>query len=455
MKLRVMFMLVCTVGLTVQTWSDSHETSAPLPSVLSLEEAQRIALSENPTLKAARDRVDQAAAILQQAMSEYLPSVTSSVTASFTDISDNDVVQGQALAMFSGGSFDDTIENYDANITASYLLFDGFGRKFRRVLASLGTDRSEATRRETQRLLLNAVALSYYNVQLSRENVRIAEADEAFNERQLNEAKARFDVGQGSLSDKLNFEVRIRAAQTAVLVADSGHDVAMIALVQLMGVTRDRVSEDTDVAPLKMETDADLTLPDVNEGIAYSLVHRPDWLETQYIHEQTEASVKLAKSTYFPSLFASASGDARRGDNAYFEEDDISGTVAIQGQYSIYLGGRRRAQLHESKAVERELSHVLESQEIQITAEVLDAVRRLETAQRVLELQRETTSLVEQNRDLVEKEYNAGQGSLVRLNQAQRDLISQQASLALARVSLHQNWVDLRTATAVILEDVK
>lgn len=455
MKLRVMLMLVCSICLTVQAWSDSHESSAPLPAILSLEEAQRIALLENPTLKAARDRVDQAAAILQQAMSEYLPSVNSSVTASFTELSDNDATQGQALAAFSGGSFDDTVENYDANITASYLLFDGFGRKFRRALASLGTDRSEVARRETQRLLLNAVALSYYNVQLARENVHIAEADEAFNQRQLKEAKARYDIGQGSLSDTLNFEVRIRAAQSAVLVADSGHDVAMIALVRLMGVTRDRVSEGMDVAPLKIESEADLALPDVNEGIAYSLLHRPDWLETQYIHQQTEASVKLAKSTYFPSLFASASGDARRGDNAYFEEDDVSGTVAIQGQYSIYLGGRRRAQLHESKAVERELGHVLESQEIQITAEVFDAVRRLETAQRVLELQRETTSLVEQNRDLVEKEYNAGQGTLVRLNQAQRDLISQQASLVLARVSLHQNWVDLRTATAVILEGVK
>ena len=436
------------------SWSDSHEAGEPLPAVLTLEEAQRITLEESPTLHAAQARVEQAAAILKQAVSEFRPTVSSSLTASFTEVSNNDARIGQAQAQFFGSTFDDTIENYEANISASYLLFDGFGRKFRKASASIGTDRSEASRRETQRLLLNAVALAYYNVQLSRESVNIANADEAFNKRQLREAKARYDIGQGSLSDTLNFEVRIRAARTALLVADSNHDVAMIALVQLMGVSRDRVSDDTDVAALENESEVDMQLPDVNEGVAYSLEHRPDWLDTQYALEQTQAAVKVAKSTYFPTFVASASGDARRGENSYFEGDDVSSTVAVRGQVNLYTGGRRRAQVHETKAIEREVGYILKDQKIQISAEVHDAVRRLETAQHVLELERETTALVERNRELVEKEYNAGQGSLVRLNQAQRDLTSQQASLALARVSLFQSWTDLHTATAMILEGV-
>jgi outer membrane protein TolC len=40
----------------------------------------------------------------------------------------------------------------------------------------------------------------------------------------------------------------------------------------------------------------------------------------------------------------------------------------------------------------------------------------------------------------------------VRLNQAQRDLISQQASYAFARVSLKQSWINLHTATGAILQ---
>jgi len=61
---------------------------------------------------------------------------------------------------------------------------------------------------------------------------------------------------------------------------------------------------------------------------------------------------------------------------------------------------------------------------------------------------------VEKNRDLVENEYMAGQVSLVRLNEAQRDLIQQQGRLALARVALRQAWHDLRVATGEILEEL-
>jgi outer membrane protein TolC len=49
---------------------------------------------------------------------------------------------------------------------------------------------------------------------------------------------------------------------------------------------------------------------------------------------------------------------------------------------------------------------------------------------------------------LVEKEYDAGQASLTRLNEAQRDLTAAQSRLALARVTLRRAWHALRTATA-------
>jgi outer membrane protein len=69
----------------------------------------------------------------------------------------------------------------------------------------------------------------------------------------------------------------------------------------------------------------------------------------------------------------------------------------------------------------------------------------------LLILQRSNAELVKQNRDLVEKEYAAGQTSLVRLNEAQRDLINAQSQMAVALVSLKQAWQDLKAATGEIL----
>lgn len=423
-----------------------------LSAILSLEEAQKIAIADNPNLKAAESRVAQARAVLVQARSAYYPSVTTSLTASVTEISDDDFESAEAVAMLSGGSADDTFESYNGNVTIGYLVFDGFGRKFRTAAAELGSQRNAAALLESKRLLLNAVALAYYNVQLARESVTIAEADKAFNTRQLREADVRLKAGAGSLSDKLNFEVRLRAAQSGLLQSNRNKKIALIGLTRLMGVTRSRIPESLDVARLKDESNADMQLPEEEASIAYSLGHRPDLKEVEHVVAQTDALAKASRSSYFPTATASASVDSSRGDNVFFEEDNTSSTLALRLQYDIFVGGRRKAIVHESEAINKEFERVFDGQVIAVTSEVREALATLGTAQDLLVLQEETTNLVEENRMLVEKEYNAGQGSLVRLNQAQRDLISQQASYALARVSLRQSWINLHTATGAILD---
>jgi outer membrane protein len=85
------------------------------------------------------------------------------------------------------------------------------------------------------------------------------------------------------------------------------------------------------------------------------------------------------------------------------------------------------------------------------TSDIRSSVALVTSAQTQLALQRENVELVQRTRDLVEKEYNAGQGSLVRLNEAQRDLTNAQGSLALALVALRQAWVELETRSGIIL----
>ena len=89
---------------------------------------------------------------------------------------------------------------------------------------------------------------------------------------------------------------------------------------------------------------------------------------------------------------------------------------------------------------------------IEARAEVARAIANVRRAQEQLALQRANTRLVERARDLVEKGYAAGQESLVRLNEAQRDLTTALSELALARVSLHTAWATLDAATGKILE---
>lgn len=457
--------------------------SFALPPVLDLDAAQRIALANNPSLSAAMERVEQAAQRVKQTRAEWFPSVDASIRASATEIPQRDedaarraIILGTAtripsLLFSSQGQtgtiisalttlrstrqgllgIDDTIETWQESIDATWTLFDGLGRRFRIAAAKFGRDQSEAAQRESQRLVLSAVAFAFHGVQLARENVAISQADKDFNLRQLTEAEARQRAGAGSLSDVLNFQIRVKAAESSLLATNGAFRVALIGLAELMGLEDAELEHKSEIAPLLAEGPDEMQAIDAESLIGYADENRPDVAQARAAADRAGAIAKVQRGQFFPRVDAFASRDATRDDSS-FGGDDFSSTIGVSVNYSIAAGGRRIAAYKEARAADREAGFSLEGALIAATADVRQAAVNLETSQRELLVQRETTELVERNRELVEKEYRAGQGSLVRLNEAQRDLIAQQSRLALARVALRQSWHDLRTATAETLE---
>ena len=231
-------------------------------SVLDLKTAQRIAVSSSPTLAAAVERVSQASERVKQAEALYWPILDADGSASRVDLSNSRVEdQRNAVGLNPFFSVKNPQNFYRAGLVASWTVFDGFRRKFNLALAEYGQEASQASLLESQRLLLSAVADSYYIAQLARRNIAIADADEAFNQRQLEEAQARYRVGTGSLSDRLNFEVQVNAALSARNDFNSQYRIALVGLAALMGVPESYLPPSLDLAALEKETEKDMSPP--------------------------------------------------------------------------------------------------------------------------------------------------------------------------------------------------
>ncbi len=247
--------------------------------VLDLQTAARIALEGNPSLAAALARVGQAREAVRQARSSYWPRFDLTASQTRVDLSDNahqsQLASRQAL-FGSAASVSDPEDYYRASITASWLLFDGFTRRFNLMAAKHGEQSSEAARKDAQRLLLQAVSSAFLSAQLALENVAIAKADEAFNKRQLKEARLRYDVGTGALSDVLNFEVRANSAQSDLIVAERVYETSLIGLAALMGIESARLPEQTRLEALKEADQAELQAPEIDPLIESAYAHRPD-----------------------------------------------------------------------------------------------------------------------------------------------------------------------------------
>jgi len=418
--------------------------------VLDLETARHIAMSENPSLGAARDRVLQARERVNQARSAYYPRLDATGSGVRVRRPENELDGTDNLPL----PFEplDKRENiYDAGLQATYILFNGFERRFSNQSSELGAKSSRQAFADVRRLLLQAVASSYYDAQLAQENIRIAEADAAFNRRQVEDAQARRQAGTGSLSDVLNFEVQVNRARFEVIRARRQYEVSMAVLAALLGVPQGRFPASLELAPLRDESDAELDFPDPQPMVDYAVAHRPDVLEGEFRVQQTRADLGVARSEFYPSVDLSGTVDGSRQGDAGFEEDDFGYSVGVFLRYNLFAGGASLARLRETRLRLAENENRLEDTVIGVRAEVRQALADLELAQESVRLERSNAALVQRNRNLVEKEYQAGQASLVRLNEAQRDLVQAQSRLALAIVSLRRAWENLETVTAEIL----
>ena len=418
-------------------------------SVLDLRTAQQIALKGNPSLDAARERVIQAKKQLMQAWGAYFPSITASGSKNRSILSDNDYEQ----ALLLSPDADDTTDRYSASISASWTLFNGFQREYNHMSARYGKKSSIESRNNVLRLLLYQVAASYFNAQLARENINIAKANEEFNQRQLVETEARYRVGTGSLSDVLNFKIRINSAKAQLISAKQGYEVALYGLASLMGIPDAKLPEHIELSKLEDETGDELVIPDSSAAVNYALENRPDLIQRNYLFKQAKAGVGSARSGYYPTVSITASMEDLYRQDREFESDDFGKTLLLNVSFNLFNGWQTTARVGEARSRLRESQRNIEDTQLTVISDVESAVIKLKASQDQLRLQRENTKLVRQTRDLVEKEYTAGQGSLVRLNEAQRDLVTAESNLVLSLVSMRQAWEGLKSSTGKILID--
>jgi len=248
--------------------------------ILDLETAQQIALADNPSLAAAAERIEQARQRIKQARSLYWPSVDAGGSATESRISGNDA---EVQSLLQGGAdVDRNSERYRLSLTASWLLFDGFARRFSNLIAEYGEQENEQARHDGMRLLLQSVAESYYGAQLALYNKTIAEADFSFNSKQAGEAKISMDAGAGSLSAVLNFQVQMNNARTDILLAERDYDLALYGLAVLLGRESGRMPKGLKLASVEMVEENEFYELSTEQLLQAAAANRPDLLRQEF-----------------------------------------------------------------------------------------------------------------------------------------------------------------------------
>jgi outer membrane protein TolC len=445
---QVLFILLISCLLTTVAWSgEEQEPAGPDFSgieVLDMETAQRIALKGNPGIVAAGARLEQASARVKQAVAAWWPSLDVTATAARTRRTDS----AYELANLPGQSTDRTYNSSAAGLQATWVLFDGFFRSFKQEQTEFGEKSWAAARRDSQRLLVSAVAEAFLNAQLVQTKVKIAEADKKFYTKQLLDANNRFEVGTGSWGDVLNIKVQLNSARTSSMFGKREYEAAGYGLAALLGVS-DSIFPDT---VRLAELDKDFKPTEVGEDDAQTLIDealaaRPDIRKLAMQVSEAEAVTGQAKAAFWPRVQLGGTVNGAQQGDFVVTGDDFGNAVSLNAAWNLFSGGADKARLFEARQKKREIFYSLADLRNRVASEVRQDIALLAAAWEQVRLQRESVGLVEENRQLAESEYEAGFASLVRLNEAQRNLTTTFGRLAQSLVGYHLARQRLLAAT--------
>ncbi len=393
---------------------------------LTLDWAKKIALEHNPTLAAAMERINQARQAVNVAKADYSPTISITAGMDYAEETKN----------YAEG-FDEN--QYTNQVSATQILFNGFYRKYSNLSAKYNETMSIAAQDDVKRLLSWSVAQAFLNTQLAIENIKIAQADMAFNLEQETEAVAKEKAGIGSYSDVLNFKTKVNSAKSSLLSANQDLNEATHGLAVLLGYENACLPEGMNISELTTDEQAlAITLetgPGLDSQIKTLVAARPDIKEAFIAVQDAQANIQMAKSSYFPTISLTGAYGTSSGENVY-DEDSMGASLGINVSFDIFSGGAKKAQVRQTLAEKREKESDLLAAKNTAVSNIKISIQKIATARQQLGLQTENTRLIKITRDLVQKEFNAGQASLVRLNEAQTDLVTAQGNLSSARVSL-------------------
>ncbi|WP_420208572.1 TolC family protein [Candidatus Electronema sp. JC] len=401
--------------------------------ILDLQAAQRLALKGNPGIGAAQARIEQAKAKIKQAIASQQPSLDAAANVGAQSNKDGDIN-----------------ENSSVGLQGSWLMFDGHARKFQQEQAEQGEKVSAAAKRNSQRLLVAAVADAFYNAQLARTSIDIATADQEFYEQQLKDAQHRFDAGASSWGDVLNIRVQVNTAKNSLINAKRQYEAARYGLAALLAVVEAAALPELAALEQNFVPSEEESAADTEAMIREALKNRPDMKRLAWQIKAAEAGINAAEAQSAPKV--RLSGQAGLVSQEELLPEDFGASLALGLTWNLYSGGAVEAAALEARQGKREAAYSRADLSNSIAAEIRQDAALLTAAAKQVRLQQESVELVKENRKLAKNEYEAGAASLTRLNEAQRDLTATYGRLAQAVAGYHQARHQLLSAAGKNLE---
>ena len=344
--------------------------------------------------------------------------------------------------------------NLNGSVDLNWVLFRGFGARITKQSLEELEKMSEGNLAITVENTIIDVILAYYNILLTEKSMDIAEKNMNLSEDRYEQEKQKKQLGTSVTYDLLQAQNSYLEDKSNYLSAKSSYNNAKRQLNNLMAETLDNEYSYT--------SSFDIVAKDfVQSDLETKMLENNNTLKNQYINlEMAKLDIKSAKSAYYPTIAAGASGSYSNNEMDYETLNNMDNSSSgfntglnLSVSYSIYEGGTRRRALQAAK-IEKEISEIeTVDMEQQLKNQLAQEFEFYQVRQELLILAEENLKAAELNLELSKQKYE--NGSINSFNY--RDIQQMYSNVALnyqnAMYNLIQSYHTLLRLTGGVIDD--
>lgn len=383
---------------------------------------------------AATARVRQAQASAVIAGAPLLPEVKFNLATSHQKL-----LRGQGGPDLDASQSDDAVDNFGANLTASYEVDFWGGRAAARDSALQSLRASEFDQATVELTLLSSVADRYAQTLAAHQREQIAALNLANARSVLDLVQTRYDAGSATALELAQQKSLVASQQRQLPLIQQLAEESRITLAALLG-------QPVQALNLGTEPFQALTWPTIGAGMPSQLLsRRPDIAKAEAQLAVAQADVTVARAAMLPAVTLGAT----LGSDAYKAMDILRSpyytlTAGLVGP--IFNNGRLSAERDKARARQDELLQTYRGAIINGFADVEKALSSITRLDQQRQWQTEELQQAQSAFQIAESRYQAGAEDLLTVLETQRTLYAAQDQNVQLRLSRLQASIALYKA---------
>ncbi len=406
---------------------------------LDLLEVYKLAQDSDPVLREAWQNLQSVRETKPQARALLLPNVGVSgrVNENRRDVTSSPVPGGEIVDTFSTGSL--SISLLQPLYNRSYWI--------QLEQADSVIAQAEAQYAAAQQELMARSIEAYFNVLAAQDDLDVAKAQMKANQRQLDQAKQRFEVGLIAITDVHESQAAFDGSRATVIDTENKVDNAWEALFVIIGPNPGRLAKLGEKIPLTPPTPANL-----HEWATAALEQNFSIIAARNSVEAQRKTIEIQRSGHYPTLDLVGSYGLDNS-NAQFGVHANTGIIGLQLNLPLYQGGAVTSRTTQARYTYQAARESLDTLRRSVNQQVRNAYRGVITSISQVEALKATTISADSALESTQAGYDVGTRTLVDVLTVQSNKFNARRNYLASRYAYIINGLLLKQAASSLSEE--